>query len=164
MSIPSSSESAAFQPHDHHDCRDRALAEAAAACRERRLNLTPVRAFVLEALLEEHRALTAYELLDRLRAAGHGSQPPVVYRALEFLVTNGFVHRIERLSAYVACTHGVGEHSAAFMVCRLCRTVAETAQQAERGLSAQAERTGFVVERLVVEAEGVCARCRDGGA
>ena len=59
---------------------------------------------MLEALLESHRALTAYELLDQLAAAGLGSQPPVAYRALDFLVANGFVHRIERLGAFAACT------------------------------------------------------------
>ncbi len=142
----------------------RALAEVRTACRERRLKLTPQREFVLEALLETHRALTAYELLDRLRAAGYGGQPPVVYRALDFLVRHGFAHRIERLSAFAACTHGTGAHSAAFIICRGCRTVAETAQGAEPGVAGEAARAGVVVERLSVEAEGLCERCREAAS
>jgi Fur family transcriptional regulator, zinc uptake regulator len=130
-------------------------------CRTRSLRLTPARALVLEALLESHRAMTAYELLDRLRAAGLGSQPPVAYRALGFLVDNGFAHRIERLSAFVACTHAAEDHAAAFLVCRACRSVAETALPAAgSGLAGAAEAGGFAVERFTVEAEGLCAGCR----
>ena len=141
------------------------MAAAEALCAARKLRLTPARAFVLETLLESHRALTAYELLDRLAAAGHGSQPPVAYRALDFLVANGFVHRIERLGAFVACTHGGSDHSAGFLVCRACRTVAETTvRRPEPALVAEAEAAGFTIERTVVEAEGLCARCRDAEA
>ena len=103
---------------------------AAQRCRARGLRLTPARAFALETLLESHRAMTAYELLDRLRAAGLGGQPPVAYRALEFLVENGLAHRIERLGAFVACTARPDAHPAAFMICRSCRQVAETALDA----------------------------------
>jgi len=121
--------------------------------------MTPARACVLEALLESHRAMTAYELLERLQAAGLGSQPPVVYRALDFLVSNGLAHRIERLGAFAACTNGGTAHGAGFLVCRSCRRVAETELPAPRRLSAQAASAGFVVEKVVVEAEGLCAQC-----
>jgi len=162
-------EPAAFRAHDHAACRGRALAAVAEACAERRLKLTPARACVLEALLESHRAMTAYELLDRLAAAGLGGQPPVVYRALDFLVANGFAHRIERLGAFAACTGGEGgepgRHRAAFLVCRGCRRVAETPlPRAPRGLERGAAAIGFAIERTVVEAEGLCARCREQAA
>jgi Fur family zinc uptake transcriptional regulator len=162
MSRSSDDEAPAFGPHDHRQCRGRARAAVDAACAARRLRLTPARAFVLETLLESHRALTAYELLEQLAAAGLGSQPPVVYRALDFLVANGFAHRIERLGAFAACTCGGTEHNAAFLVCRACRTVAELAlKRPARGLAAEAAAAGFAIERTVVEAEGLCARCRE---
>jgi Fur family zinc uptake transcriptional regulator len=155
----------AFQPHDHRRCSRRARDAVAAECAARKLRLTPPRALVLEALLESHRAMTAYELLDRLRAAGLGSQPPVVYRALEFLLTHGFVHRIERLSAFVACTHGADDHAAAFLVCRACRTVAEASlPDLEEALVRAARGHDFKLERAVIEAEGLCGKCREAGA
>jgi Fur family zinc uptake transcriptional regulator len=162
---PSSDPAPAFDAHDHVGCRRRALDAVVAACAERRLRLTPVRAFVLETLLETHRAMSAYELLERLAAAGLGSQPPVVYRALDFLVANGFVHRIERLGAFAACTCGGTAHHAGFLVCRNCRCVAETAlPRPTRGLAAAATAAGFAIERTVVEAEGLCAGCRAAAA
>jgi Fur family zinc uptake transcriptional regulator len=163
MTPSSVPEPAAFAPHDHGRCRDGALAAAEAQCRARGLRMTPARAFALGALLESHRAVTAYELLDRMRAAGLGSQPPVAYRALEFLVENGFAHRIERLGAYIACTGGAEAHPAAFLVCRRCRAVAETALAAPSPeIDATAAAAGFALERVLVEAEGLCAACRAG--
>ena len=165
MTRSSASDLAAFHAHDHRHCRGAALAAATELCQARGLRLTPARAFALETLLESHRAMTAYELLDRLRDAGLGGQPPVVYRALEFLVENGFAHRIERLSAFVACTRTAEPHPAAFMICRRCRHVAETAlAEPTPEIDARAGAAGFVVERIVVEAEGLCANCRGGGA
>lgn len=163
--ISSSADPAAFRPHDHAACRGRALASARGACAARGLRLTPARAFALEALLESHRAMTAYELLDRLRAAGLGSQPPVAYRALDFLVENGFAHRIERLGAYVACAGAEGPHPAAFLICRACRSVAETTlPEGAPELDRLAEAAGFAADRVTLEAEGLCAACRAAGA
>ncbi|MFO1210497.1 MAG: Fur family transcriptional regulator [Amaricoccus sp.] len=165
MTPSSQPEPPAFRTHDHAACRGQALAAVAEACAARRLRLTPARACVLEALLESHQAMTAYELLDRLAAAGLGTQPPVVYRALDFLVGNGFAHRIERLGAYAACTGGAVAHRASFLVCRGCRRVAETPlARTPRGLAAEAAAIGFAIERTVIEAEGLCARCREAAA
>lgn len=159
-SVAPGTDLAAFAPHDHRRCAGAAREAVAAECRARRLRLTPARGCVLEALLESHRALTAYELLDRLRAAGLGRQPPIVYRALDFLVANGFAHRIEGLGAYVACAHGGERHAAAFLVCRRCRTVAETVMaEPEAVLAAQGAAVGFRLERVTLEAEGLCPRC-----
>ncbi len=149
-----------FAQHDHSACIEDAIAAAETRCENERLRLTPVRRKVLEFLLREHRALGAYEILDLLREVGFGSQPPVAYRALDFLVAHGFVHKLERLNAFVACAHPGQTHSPAFMICRLCDTVAETQSAPTSGaLGAAARAAGFRVERTVVEAEGVCPAC-----
>lgn len=152
--------------HDHSACISTAMDRVERRCRAEGLQLTPVRRRVLEILLEEHRALGAYDILDRLRAEGMGSQPPVAYRALEFLMKHGFVHRIETLNAFVACTTGANAapddpHMPAFLICRACRRVIETTVPTARGrLETAAEGAGFAIEHAVREAEGVCATCR----
>jgi Fur family zinc uptake transcriptional regulator len=121
-----------------------------------------VRRKVLEILLQDHCALGAYTILDRLREDGFGSQPPVAYRALDFLVANGLAHKIERLNAFIACVHPSHSHTPAFMICRLCDAVAEAQSCPARGALGDAARaTGFRIERTVVEAEGVCPTCAD---
>lgn len=149
-----------FEKHDHLACVAQALAAAEARCAAERLRMTPVRRKVLELLLQEHRALGAYAILDLLRDAGFGSQPPVAYRALDFLAEHGFVHKIERLNAFVACSHPGESHSPAFMICRLCDAVAEAQSTPAKGaLGAAARAAGFHIEKTVVEAEGVCPAC-----
>ncbi len=151
-----------FEKHDHSHCVDQALAAAEARCADEGLRLTPVRRKVLELLLREHRALGAYAILDLLRESGFGSQPPVAYRALDFLSEHGFVHKIERLNAFVACALPGESHSPAFMICRLCDAVAETQSAPAKGaLGDAAQAAGFHIEKTVLEAEGVCPACRD---
>lgn len=151
----------AFDTHDHHRCIADLIARAEAHCAEAGLHLTPVRHRVLELLATEHRAMGAYDLLDHLRAEGLGSQPPVIYRALDFLVTHGFAHKIERLNAFVACAHADADHSPAFLVCRDCDAVAEIrAQDAPRLMRDAAAESGFAVDQVVIETMGTCPSCQ----
>jgi Fur family zinc uptake transcriptional regulator len=150
-----------FAKHDHAHCIDSTVASVAARCRQEGWQLTPVRRRVLEILLQRHRALGAYDILDVLRDEGLGSQPPVAYRALDFLTKHGFAHRIERLNAFTACHHPDETHSPAFLICRICEAVAEAPAGPARGsLAETADAAGFTIERTVVEAEGVCPNCR----
>ena len=154
-----------FQVHDHAACVDEALSAAEVRCATEGLRLTPVRRKALEILLREHRAIGAYAILDFLREAGFGSQPPVVYRALDFLVGYGFAHRIERLNAFIACSLPGKAHSPAFMICRHCDTVAEAHSESVDGaLETAALAAGFQVEQTVIEAEGVCEVCAEKAA
>jgi Fur family transcriptional regulator, zinc uptake regulator len=151
----------AFAPHDHTACTSGGLALAEQRLADSGQRLTPVRRRVLEILLGSPRALGAYEVLERLVADGFANQPPVAYRALEFLEEQGLVHRIRRLNAFAACMR-VGEvHAPVFLICRSCHAVAETSaalvvdalQTAARGLD-------FTIERSTVEAMGLCPSCR----
>lgn len=159
---PSAPAPVGFARHDHAACVMDGLSSAEERCSGEGLRFTPVRRKVLEILLQEHRALGAYVILDRLREEGFGSQPPIAYRALDFLVTNGLAHKIERLNAFIACAHPHEPHAPAFMICRLCDAVAEAQSAPARGaLGAAARATGFRIERTVVEAEGVCPTCAE---
>lgn len=151
----------AFQPHDHGHCRSDALARADALCCALGLRLTPVRRRTLEILLESHRALGAYDVLERLAADGYGNQPPVAYRALDFLEEHGLAHRIRRLNAFTACMHPGEAHAPAFLICRQCNAVSEApGMAAAAALEREAAASGFAVERSSIEALGLCPGCR----
>lgn len=78
---------------------------------------------------------------------------------------NGFAHKIERLNAFVACAHPGENHAPAFLICRNCDTVAEAELDPREGrLGKSAAALGFVIERAVVEAEGLCPNCRGEAA
>ncbi|SMR73048.1 Fur family transcriptional regulator, zinc uptake regulator [Aliiroseovarius halocynthiae] len=153
--------SSAFHSHDHSTCASAALTRAEEICREAGARLTPVRRRTLEILLEEHRAMGAYDVLERLAADGFGSQPPVAYRALEFLVDQGLAHRIRRLNAFAACTTFDCDHAPAFFICKACKAVAEIpASELRAQIDAAGASLGFAVERANVEAMGLCPSCQ----
>ncbi len=151
-----------FAPHDHKTCVSDMLSQAESQCADQGLRLTPVRRRALEILVAKHRALGAYDLLAVLAAEGLGAQPPVAYRALDFLVKAGFAHKIEALNAYIACAHPGVCQTPAFLICRACKSVAEADTAPAKGrLDDAARAAGFVIERTVVEAEGLCPACQD---
>lgn len=154
-------DTSSFRAHQHANCVTSALQAAETLCERRKLRLTPVRRRVLEVLLEHHRAMGAYDVLDRLRAEGFGSQPPVAYRALDFWVEAGLVHKIQKLNAFVACAHASSSHQPVFMICRGCDTVAEgTADLTDSAVERAASAAGFRVETTVREVEGLCPKCQ----
>ena len=125
--------------------------------------MTPLRRRVLETLRAADKPLGAYDLLERLNASGLRAQAPTAYRALDYLVGQGFAHRLSSRRAFVACQNPGGSHTPAFMICRRCGRAMETCVDAPRGpLDRAAHAAGFAIERTVLEAEGVCADCSDG--
>lgn len=141
------------------------LSEAEARARKAGARLTPVRRRTLEILLQSHGALGAYQVLEVLAREGFGTQPPVAYRALNFLVEHGLAHRIRRLNAFTACVHPAQDHRAAFLICEACDSVTEApAEVIGDALDRAADGLGFAITRATVEAMGLCAMCRGAGA
>jgi len=154
----------AFVHHDHHQCRDDAINEAKKICKTRQVRLTPVRERVLELLWSAHQPMRAYDILEKLGAEGFGSQPPVVYRALDFLIEHGFAHKIECLNAFLACdcpsADHDADHGAKFLICTGCNRVAEFDDQAiAQALKKVAKGSGFSIGRATLEVEGLCPDC-----
>ncbi|SMX44848.1 Fur family transcriptional regulator [Actibacterium lipolyticum] len=152
----------AFAEHDHTACSGEGLARADALAKAKGLRLTPVRRRALEILLESHQAMGAYEVLERLAEDGYGKQPPVAYRALDFLVDNGLAHRIRRLNAFTACMHPGEAHRPAFFICTGCNQVAEApGAPVAQAMEEAADLVGFQIERLNIEAVGLCPTCQE---
>lgn len=152
----------AFRPHDHNHCISRALSGAELICQRQGVRLTPLRKRVLEHVWKSHEPLGAYDILAILaQEDGRLSAPPTVYRALDFLLENGLVHRLASLNAYIGCNHPGASHQGQFLICRQCRNVIETDnQQLVAAIGESAGRLGFQVEGQMVEVIGLCASCQ----
>ena len=136
------------------------LDHADALCRRRGARLTVQRRQVLGIVWGAQGPLGAYEILGALRAVVPGAAPPTVYRALEFLIEQGLVHRLETLHALVGCAQPDEPHAGQFLICRSCGAVRELEDPlVSRSVLAAADATGFRAERPVVEVSGRCARC-----
>lgn len=146
--------------HDHSECIESALAVAEKTCQRRGLRFTPIRRRVLELIWQNHEPVGAYQLLDQLSHDGRRAMPPTVYRALEFLVEAGLVHRLATLNAFIGCVHPDHPHQGQFLICRDCRRVVEMeSARVGRSLRREAEALGFSVEEQSIELTGLCPDC-----
>jgi len=138
----------------------RFIDQAAALCDRRNLRFTRLRKQVLELVCKAEQPVGAYHLLDELRESGRSAAPPTVYRALDFLLEQGLVHRLATNNTYLACAHPQHPHAAVFLVCSQCGHTQEvhTAGVIDE-LRHQAEQFDFAIEHASVELTGVCGRC-----
>ena len=159
------------RPWANPDCRGRhspgeRVALAVSICEGRGVQMTALRKRVLELLWASGRPTGAYELIEAVKLKdSRPVGPPTVYRALEFLMAQGFVSRIESLNAYVPCVHPERDHDCLFFICGGCRAWVELEDPRIGGLLAEdAAVLGFVATRRTVEVQGMCARCAESGA
>lgn len=149
------------QDHDHQGCIRAALATAEALCRSRGARLTEQRRRVLELVWTSHKPVGAYALLARLQEQGPAA-PPTVYRALDFLLEQGLIHRVSSLNAFVGCARPGQEHCGQFLICEQCQDLVELD---DAGIAAaiahSSQSSGFTPRRQTVEILGLCPQCRD---
>ncbi len=146
--------------HDHARCVGDALARAEAQCAANGLRLTPIRRRVLELIWGRHQPVKAYDILEQLQRENSRTAPPTVYRALEFLLEAGLVHRVESFNAFVGCGDPGTPHEGQFLICRACNAVAEiNDSRVSEMLGQDARRLGFRSEHPTVEVTGLCRHC-----
>lgn len=153
----------ASRPHDHSRCVSHALAEAESICARQGLRLTALRKRVLELVWASHKPLGAYDILAVLSEEdGRRAAPPTVYRALDFLLENGLVHRIASLNAFIGCSQPEHAHQGQFLICRSCHAAIELEQASiSEAIVGAAATVGFAVETQTVEVIGLCGGCKE---
>ncbi len=147
--------------HDHGRCVSDALEAAEELCARAGDRLTPLRRRVLELVWSSHRPIGAYAILDSLREDGRSAAPPTVYRALDFLLEHGLIHRIESLNAFAGCSHPGESHLVQFLICKSCGMTAELDdRRLADAIGRSAADQGFNIQSRVVELSGICAGCQ----
>ena len=146
--------------HNHNQCVSLALDTAQQLCNERGVQLTTIRFQVLSLIWESHKAVKAYELLDRLRPLQAAAKPATIYRALDFLIEQGLIHRVESLNAFVGCRSSGQQHEQLLLICKLCEQVDErAATDVMTALLEELQQAGFMAHSKAIEIHGICANC-----
>ena len=137
------------------------LAQAQQVCKRKGARLTKVREQVLLLLAEHEGAVGAYDLLAQLKEIDSAAKPATIYRALDFLSKQGFVHKIESINAFVMCHHfGDCDHPVQLLICDQCGHVEEIqSNNFDLALRSMADANGFTISHQIVEAHGKCKTC-----
>jgi len=152
--------------HDHNHCIHDALEEARNLCLSRSVRLTDLRLQVLELIWQNHKPLGAYTLMEMLaKASTRRVAPPTVYRALDFLLEQGLIHRINVLNAFIGCPSPGTRHQSYFLICRACNIAIELDEpKLGQQILHVAGDAGFTVETQALEVSGLCANCAGDSA
>jgi Fur family transcriptional regulator, zinc uptake regulator len=130
-------------------------------CRDKGMAFTPLRREVYALICQQAAPLGAYELLDLLKQTRPNAAPVTVYRALDFLVAAGLVHRLAALNAFTACHGQEPGHGGLLLVCRRCSNVIELEdRRLEHSISQTAADLRFVASSDPVEVRGLCEGCQ----
>ena len=153
--------SSVYHPHNHEKCIEEALQTASEICLNNGVRLTPLRKTVLELVWQSHEPVGAYEVLNQLaKLESRPAQPPTVYRALDFLLEQGLIHRLSSLNAFIGCLHPGERHLGSFLICKACRTTQEVDHAAiNNAIHSCASEQGFIVSESSIELTGLCRNC-----
>jgi Fur family zinc uptake transcriptional regulator len=149
--------------HDHGRCLEDAMERARKAFDDKGLKLTPLRRAVFGEIAASHKAIGAYEVLDKLAARGERLAPISVYRAIDALLAAGIVHRFESRNAFFACHAGHDVRTRHLVLsCESCGRIAEVdGNKAFAAIDKAAASAAFSPEGAVVEVRGRCADCTE---
>lgn len=146
--------------HDHKKCIESAIWQAEQICIQRGVKLTPLRKAVLHLIWQSHKAVKAYELLEQLK--DYSSKPPTIYRALDFLIQQGLVHKVESLNAFIGCPHPQHVHTLELFICKSCGDIVEiTDITIQNHIAALAQQQQFIIDKSIVEIHGFCQNCKN---
>lgn len=161
MDIPLNSELAPpVSSHDHQQCVSKALHTAEQLCFARGVQLTAIRQQVLTLIWENHKAVKAYELLDKIKPLQNAAKPATIYRALDFLIEQGLIHRVESLNAFVGCRCSGQPHEQLLLICKQCEEVEERpAVHVMQMIANELAAAHFLVHSKAIEIHGICEKC-----
>ena len=152
----------ACSQHNHNHCIHEAITAARSLCEGRGVRLTSLREQVLELVWQSHKPLGAYTLMEMLaKASTRRVAPPTVYRALDFLLEEGLIHRINSLNAFIGCPSPTQRHQSHFLICQACNVAVELdSLPLQQALADSAADAGFSLLSHSVEISGFCAECQ----
>jgi len=143
---------------NHQKCFKEAVKAAELICKKKHLKFTKDRKAIFELIWGSHEPVKAYDLLKSLDK--NSLHPPLVYRALNFLLENKFIHKIDSINSYFGCSHPDSNHDCYFLICSKCYNVAEACEDnLEKEVMLVAKKKGFFVENISLEITGVCKSC-----
>ena len=150
--------------HDHSLCVHDALKSAEKLCLSRGVQLTAIRHKVLELIWNNHKAVKAYDLLDQIRPAFEAAKPATIYRALDFLLEQGLIHRVESLNAFVGCHRSGIQHDLLLLICSECGDIEERAAASViDALKRELTDARFAASHKTIEIQGICRKCANNG-
>ena len=146
---------------DHEVCIERAMREAESICQEKGLRFTDLRREVLRLIWSSHVPAKAYDILENLKGKEWSAKPPTVYRALDFLLETGLVHKLDSINAYIGRSHPREKNASYFLICTDCNEAKECcSSELSDAIESAWHNNTFRPKKITLEVLGQCNACR----
>jgi Fur family zinc uptake transcriptional regulator len=121
------------------------------------VRLTPLRKKVLDIISQSHKALKAYDILEILRKEGFNDKPPTIYRALDFLIENAAVYKLNIINSYCA-SFNKKDGIFCFLICEKCF---EVEQYQNPNLNEEITKIikNKTIKNIALEITHICKNC-----
>ena len=145
---------------NHKICIDDAIKKAESICNQKGLKFTKLRQKVLELIWKNHNYVKAYDLLEELKKIDDSAKPPTIYRSLDFLIENGFIHKIQSLNAFIGCAHPKEHKECYFLICKNCQNIEECcSKKIDKVVTSTTGQNNFKPNQVTLEISGICKEC-----
>lgn len=144
--------------HNHKTCLKNVMSKFGQNNLEKNIKLTPIRQKVLDIITKNHKALKAYDILEILRQEGFNDKPPTIYRALDFLIENAAVYKLNIINSY--CASFVKKNTLfGFLVCEKCF---EVEQYENPKLTSEISKIikNKTIKNIAIEITHICNSCQ----
>lgn len=129
-------------------------------CDKNNLRLTEQRKKVFGIICQSKKPIKAYDLLEEFKKIEPNAKPTTIYRNLSFLLQNDFIHKINKINAYLPCSHPNECHECYFLFCLKCNQITECcSEKIQNMIQEKAEKQKFVPKKISLEIEGICEDC-----
>jgi Fur family zinc uptake transcriptional regulator len=146
---------------DHEVCIESAMREAESICQEKGLRFTDLRREVLRLIWLSHVPAKAYDILENLKGKEWSAKPPTVYRALDFLLETGLVHKLDSINAYIGRSHPRDHNGCYFLICTDCNEAKECcSSELSDAIELAWNKNSFKPKKITLEVFGQCSACR----
>lgn len=153
--------SSSLHSHNHDCCISHALESAQTICQDKNIRLTPIRQRIFELIWATHKAIGAYDLLAILQREDPNAKPVTIYRALDFLLNAGLIHKVASLNAFIGCSNPETAHNSVLLICDVCHDAKEVAaQEVYEAICDIGKNNAFQPQQLTLELHGCCEECQ----
>ena len=116
---------------------------------------------VFKFLSNSKKSFSAYEILHHLRNSGFKA-PMTIYRALDTLIDEGIVHKINNEKKYVVCSHNHRNKNFIFATCKNCKAVIEHhSRNLNKLIKLLCQNSKFKPKKSNLTIEGYCSECKE---
>lgn len=129
------------------------------------VKITSLRKDILEIISKSKNPISAYTILGLLKKLRPGSEPPTVYRVIDYFLEKKVIHKIDSENTYIMCSHLnelTKKNHGVLLTCLKCNSSEEVYEENFfHALELMTKRKQFKIDCSIIQVKGICSDCKN---